>query len=201
MGRIRALIPFFLTLRGRLTTVIDFRRGECVIGAWRLGTDQERPVLPHHYLGYDSGEQPDVTGPVLLPPYFTKPVNRYVRVRCVRPTGPEGEDGADVCPTYADSGGLGILTLQPTSQAKTKAAGLTRHQLAMIVLGVPAISLGTLAIFWRKSLSEHPHFTTWHGVSQTVRTRSLLEIDVRHYAPHCPRSNVGPPSRPSGSSR
>ncbi|RPD65981.1 hypothetical protein L226DRAFT_608899 [Lentinus tigrinus ALCF2SS1-7] len=57
----------------------------------------------------------------------------------------------------------GILTLQPTSQAKTKAAGLTRHQLAMIALGVPAICLGTLAIVWRKSMSEHPHFTTWHG--------------------------------------
>ncbi|KAI0747970.1 hypothetical protein C8Q80DRAFT_1169371 [Daedaleopsis nitida] len=57
----------------------------------------------------------------------------------------------------------GILTLQPTSQAKTKAAGLTRHQLAMIALGVPAISLGTIAIVWRKYIHESPHFTTWHG--------------------------------------
>ncbi|KAI0807172.1 hypothetical protein C8Q74DRAFT_1213187 [Fomes fomentarius] len=58
----------------------------------------------------------------------------------------------------------GILTLQPTSQAKTKAAGLTRHQLAMIALGVPAIGFGTFAIFWRKYLHESSHFTTWHGV-------------------------------------
>ena len=64
----------------------------------------------------------------------------------------------------------GILTLQPTSQPKTKAAGLTRHQLAMIALGVPAISLGTLAIVWRKSLNESPHFTTWHGVSHGMRS-------------------------------
>ncbi|KAI0670534.1 hypothetical protein C8Q78DRAFT_1036720 [Trametes maxima] len=57
----------------------------------------------------------------------------------------------------------GILTLQPTSQARTKAAGLTRHQLAILALGVPAISLGTLAIVVRKSLQGHSHFTTWHG--------------------------------------
>ncbi|KAI0374731.1 hypothetical protein BV20DRAFT_387850 [Pilatotrama ljubarskyi] len=56
-----------------------------------------------------------------------------------------------------------ILTLQPTSQAKTKAAGLTRHQLVILALGVPAISLGTFAIVYRKSLHGHAHFTTWHG--------------------------------------
>ncbi|CDO70748.1 hypothetical protein BN946_scf184798.g63 [Trametes cinnabarina] len=58
----------------------------------------------------------------------------------------------------------GILTLQPTSQAKTKAAGLIRHQLAILALGVPAIALGTLAIVYRKYLHESPHFTTWHGI-------------------------------------
>ncbi|OSD01668.1 hypothetical protein PYCCODRAFT_1412440 [Trametes coccinea BRFM310] len=57
----------------------------------------------------------------------------------------------------------GILTLQPTSQAKTKAAGLTRHQLAILALGVPAITLGTVAIVYRKYLHESAHFTTWHG--------------------------------------
>ncbi|KAI0361933.1 hypothetical protein OH77DRAFT_4834 [Trametes cingulata] len=56
-----------------------------------------------------------------------------------------------------------ILTLQPTSQAKTKAAGLTRHQLVILAIGVPAISLGTFAIVYRKSLHGHAHFTTWHG--------------------------------------
>lgn len=59
----------------------------------------------------------------------------------------------------------GILTLQPTSQARTKAAGLTRHQVVILALGVPAISVGTFAIYYRKSLHDHPHFTTWHGVS------------------------------------
>ncbi|KAL1944751.1 hypothetical protein VTO73DRAFT_3181 [Trametes versicolor] len=57
----------------------------------------------------------------------------------------------------------GILTLQPTSQARTKAAGLTRHQVVILALGVPAISVGTFAIYYRKSLHDHPHFTTWHG--------------------------------------
>ena len=60
--------------------------------------------------------------------------------------------------------GAGILTLQPTSQAKTKAAGLTRHQLAMGALGVPAIVLGSLAIIANKAIHESPHFKTWHGV-------------------------------------
>ncbi|KAM5539033.1 hypothetical protein V8D89_007256 [Ganoderma adspersum] len=68
----------------------------------------------------------------------------------------------------------GILTLQPTSQAKTKAAGLTRHQLAMMALGVPAISLGTLAIVRRKALHESPHFTTWHGTLGIVAVAWLV---------------------------
>lgn len=59
------------------------------------------------------------------------------------------------------------MTLQPTSQAKTKAAGLTRHQLAMMGLGVPAIFLGTLAIVRRKSLHGSAHFISWHGVSHS----------------------------------
>ncbi|KAH9854075.1 hypothetical protein C2E23DRAFT_819456 [Lenzites betulinus] len=58
----------------------------------------------------------------------------------------------------------GILTLQPTSQPRTKAAGLTRHQVVILALGVPSIALGTLAIVIRKSLHGHPHFTTWHGI-------------------------------------
>ncbi|KAI0811242.1 hypothetical protein BC629DRAFT_1580321 [Irpex lacteus] len=59
----------------------------------------------------------------------------------------------------------GILTLQPTSQAKTKAAGLMRHQLAMIVLGFPVIFLAYLSIFATKIIHGRAHFTTWHGVS------------------------------------
>ncbi|ETW85702.1 hypothetical protein HETIRDRAFT_448726 [Heterobasidion irregulare TC 32-1] len=58
---------------------------------------------------------------------------------------------------------LGILTLQPTSQPSTKAAGLQRHQIAML-LGVPTIILGALSIIWNKRIHEAPHFTTWHGV-------------------------------------
>lgn len=71
----------------------------------------------------------------------------------------------------------GILTLQPTSQAKTKAAGLTRHQLAMMALGVPAIFLGTLAIVRRKAQHESPHFTTWHGTLGIISV-SWLVIQV-----------------------
>ena len=63
------------------------------------------------------------------------------------------------------------MTLQPTSQPKTKAAGLTRHQLAMAAIGVPAIFLGTLAIIWNKYVHDSPHFKSWHGVSSDVVER------------------------------
>lgn len=59
---------------------------------------------------------------------------------------------------------LGILTLQPTAYAKSKAAGLTRHQLAMLVTGFPAAVLGYAAIFFTKIINGRAHFTTWHGV-------------------------------------
>jgi len=57
----------------------------------------------------------------------------------------------------------GILTLQPTSQPKTKAAGLVRHQLAMIFLGYPVLLLGTAAVSYNKYLGGRAHFVSWHG--------------------------------------
>jgi cytochrome b-561 domain containing protein 2 len=67
----------------------------------------------------------------------------------------------------------GILTLQPTSQARTKAAGLTRHQLAMIGLGFPIAFLGYLAIFVTKIMNSRAHFTSWHGVSLAAQIYHL----------------------------
>ncbi|EPT00163.1 hypothetical protein FOMPIDRAFT_1023929 [Fomitopsis schrenkii] len=58
----------------------------------------------------------------------------------------------------------GIVTLQPTSQPRTKAAGLSRHQTTMLWGGYPAILLGTLAIWWNKTLHGSHHATTWHGI-------------------------------------
>lgn len=57
----------------------------------------------------------------------------------------------------------GILTLQPTSQPHTKAAGLVRHQIAM-GLGGTFILLGAVAMFVNKNSHGAAHFTTWHGV-------------------------------------
>ncbi len=57
----------------------------------------------------------------------------------------------------------GILTLQPTSQPKTKAAGLSRHQLAIFVCAFPIITIGTFGVWWNKHIRDHNHFTTWHG--------------------------------------
>uniref|UniRef100_A0A8H7Y5E0 Cytochrome b561 domain-containing protein n=1 Tax=Psilocybe cubensis TaxID=181762 RepID=A0A8H7Y5E0_PSICU len=58
---------------------------------------------------------------------------------------------------------FGIITLQPTNQPKTKAAGLMRHQLAIFVVGFPTIALGTIAVSYNKWLRGADHFTTWHG--------------------------------------
>ncbi|EJF65714.1 hypothetical protein BD309DRAFT_848523 [Dichomitus squalens] len=68
----------------------------------------------------------------------------------------------------------GILTLQPTSQARTKAAGLTRHQLAMLALGFPAMALGTFAIVWRKYVNDAPHFISWHGTIGIISVAWLV---------------------------
>jgi hypothetical protein len=69
----------------------------------------------------------------------------------------------------------GIITLQPTSQPHTKAAGLTRHQQAMIS-GLITIVLGATAIFYTKSINSKPHFTTWHGIFGGI---SLLWISAQ----------------------
>ncbi|KAF8078138.1 hypothetical protein FPV67DRAFT_1464322 [Lyophyllum atratum] len=57
----------------------------------------------------------------------------------------------------------GILTLQPTSQPRTKAAGLARHQAAIFLLGFPSILLGTSAVAYNKWINGKEHMTTWHG--------------------------------------
>lgn len=137
----------------------------------------------------DRSNQPTyVTGPLFLPPDLTKPIDWNVHLRLVssltRATFDtfQNTESLSMCMSVVANKLCsllsGILTLQPTSQAKTKAAGLTRHQLAMMALGVPAISLGTLAIVRRKALHESPHFTTWHGVSHRSRC-----ISIRHGPP------------------
>ncbi|KAG5650372.1 hypothetical protein H0H81_012459 [Sphagnurus paluster] len=57
----------------------------------------------------------------------------------------------------------GILTLQPTSQPKTKLTGLARHQVVVLLIGFPGVLLGTCAIAYNKWLSGKEHMTTWHG--------------------------------------
>jgi len=68
----------------------------------------------------------------------------------------------------------GILTLQPTAHAKTKAAGLQRHQRTMLAVGVPCIALGTAAIEIHKFSQGHRHFATWHGIFGLVSVIWLL---------------------------
>lgn len=66
-----------------------------------------------------------------------------------------------------------ILTLQPTSQPMTKAAGLQRHQIAVLV-GLPSILLGTLAMWTYKASHGAPHITTWHAVRASSLPRVAL---------------------------
>jgi len=71
----------------------------------------------------------------------------------------------------------GILTLQPTSQPRSKAAGLVRHQLAMIALGVPVSIVGTSLMIYNKSLHKREHFTTWHGTfGISAVSLSILQV-------------------------
>lgn len=57
----------------------------------------------------------------------------------------------------------GIMTLQPTYQPKTKAAGFVRHQRAIFFLGTPILFLGTLASALYKIEKGYPQFLTWHA--------------------------------------
>ncbi|KXN90480.1 hypothetical protein AN958_04152 [Leucoagaricus sp. SymC.cos] len=57
----------------------------------------------------------------------------------------------------------GIMTLQPTYQPRTKAAGFIRHQTAIFYFAFPLIALGTLAAIYNKILRGYPHFKTWHA--------------------------------------
>ena len=59
----------------------------------------------------------------------------------------------------------GIMTLQPTSQPRTKEHGLARHQIAMALLGFPSIALGSMFMIYNKTTHGSNHFTTWHAVS------------------------------------
>jgi len=68
----------------------------------------------------------------------------------------------------------GIMTLQPTSHAKTKEAGLARHQKAMLFLGVPSILLGASAILLKKSLGGAEHFYSWHGTFGIVAVGIII---------------------------
>lgn len=93
---------------------------------------------------------------------------------------------------------VGIITLQPTSQPETKAAGLSRHQLAMIA-GVVSIILGASAIIYNKALHSAPHFTSWHGV-RTLCLHLVTHLFTRYgrgsafyLSPGCSSSSCSEP--------
>ncbi|KAF9472768.1 hypothetical protein BDN70DRAFT_868041 [Pholiota conissans] len=69
---------------------------------------------------------------------------------------------------------FGIITLQPTNQPKSKAAGLIRHEVAIFVIGFPSIIVGTFAVSYNKYLRSADHFTTWHGTIGIICMAWLL---------------------------
>jgi len=74
---------------------------------------------------------------------------------------------AILCFTY------GILTLQPTSQPKTKADGLQRHQAAMAI-GMVSLLLGSSSVYNYKTLHGADHFTTWHATFAFITASWLI---------------------------
>ncbi|KAJ7168147.1 hypothetical protein C8R43DRAFT_983225 [Mycena crocata] len=71
----------------------------------------------------------------------------------------------------------GVMTLQPTSQSKTKAAGLTRHQYAILFIAFPAIFAGTGAVVYNKYAHGAQHFKSWHG-KLGITTMAWIVIQV-----------------------
>ncbi|KLO17146.1 hypothetical protein SCHPADRAFT_183058 [Schizopora paradoxa] len=69
---------------------------------------------------------------------------------------------------------VGIMTLQPTSQPRTKVLGLVRHQVIMLGLGFPAILTGTILIWANKTIHESAHFTTWHATFGMIAVAWLV---------------------------
>ncbi|KAJ3867401.1 hypothetical protein EV359DRAFT_78650 [Lentinula novae-zelandiae] len=64
----------------------------------------------------------------------------------------------------------GISTLQPTSQPRTKAAGLSRHQSAILFMAFPALLIGVCAIVVNKIELGKSHFRSWHSVLGIIAT-------------------------------
>ena len=101
--------------------------------------------------------------------------------------------------TYPTWNWSGIMTLQPTHQAKTKVTGFIRHQRAIFFFGTPILFLGILASVPYKIEKGYPHFLTWHAVifftfvkwiwlreSGWAEIRSnLLDLDDHSDIPRC----------------
>lgn len=73
---------------------------------------------------------------------------------------------------------MGILTLQPTLSASSKAAGRTRHQLYQLGLGVPLLLAGSLAMIVHKEQKGWSHFQSTHAVCLFDLLFAINETDV-----------------------
>ncbi|KAJ3515957.1 hypothetical protein NLJ89_g1418 [Agrocybe chaxingu] len=69
---------------------------------------------------------------------------------------------------------FGIITLQPTNKPKTKAVGLTRHQIFVFLLAFPVIIFGIFAAWYNKFLRDAQHFKSWHGVIGVISMLWLI---------------------------
>nr|GAT59571.1 predicted protein [Mycena chlorophos] len=68
----------------------------------------------------------------------------------------------------------GVMTLQPTSQPKTKAAGLERHQYAMALVALPALLVGASAVWYNKERSGRAHYQSLHAKLGTAAVTWLV---------------------------
>lgn len=59
---------------------------------------------------------------------------------------------------------LGITPLQPSPPSTiVRQTRFKTHQNAMLGLALPALAVGTAAMWWNKHLHGAQHFTTWHS--------------------------------------
>lgn len=60
---------------------------------------------------------------------------------------------------------LAIFPLQPPtpSSSSVRTSRFQLHQRWMYALALPALAVGTAAMWWNKHVHGAPHFTTWHS--------------------------------------
>ncbi|KAI9637237.1 uncharacterized protein MKK02DRAFT_24354 [Dioszegia hungarica] len=93
---------------------------------------------------------------------------------------------------------LAIFPLQPPtpSSSAVRTSRFQLHQRWMYALALPALAVGTAAMWWNKHVHGAPHFTTWHswfGAATVIWV--LLQAALGSAASHFGGKLLGGPAR------